>query len=130
MTADVRQLTRLAAVLGSQRAQAEAGMAAVVERGALNVKRDWRANATASATPHARLYPYTINYDIKPLPGGVAAEIGPDRAKKRQQASYGALLEFGSVNNPPHNDGGRALLAEAPRFAAAVLALAEQLGRL
>lgn len=128
MTADVRQLARLAAVLGGQRAEAETGMAAIVERGALNIKRDWRANATATAGQHARMYPRSISYDVIVTPGGAAAEIGPDKAAP--QGPLGNLLEFGSVNNPPHNDGGRALMAEGPRFAAAVAALVDRLGRL
>ena len=47
-------------------------------------------------------------------PAGLEAEIGPD--KSRPQGALGNLLEFGSENNPPHNDGGRALQAEEPRF--------------
>lgn len=130
MTADVRQLTQLAAVLNFNVGRAERDMRAVVERGALNVKNGWRANAIATSGRHARLYPYTVNYDVRPVPGGATAEVGPDRSKKRQQASFGAILEFGSVNNRPHNDGGRALLAEEPRFAAQVEAIADRLGRL
>ncbi|MFE2140184.1 hypothetical protein ACFXA3_00190 [Streptomyces sp. NPDC059456] len=130
MTADVRALVQLAVVLERSVPEAERNMVAVVTRGALNVKNGWRANATATAPPHARLYPYTINYDIKPIPGGAEAEIGPDRSMKRLQASYGAILEFGSVNNPPHNDGGRALQVEEPRFVAQVAAIADRLGRL
>lgn len=130
MTADVRELVRLAEVLTLNLHHAETDMTAIVNRGAFNIKNGWRANAAASAPPHARLYPYTINYDIKTMPGGASAEIGPDRAMKRLQASYGALLEFGSVNNPPHNDGGKALLDEEPLFQAQVESLADRLGRL
>lgn len=98
----------------------------IVSRGALNIKTDWRANATASAGRHARLYPFTINYDVTETAGVIEAEIGPDKAKP--QGALGNLLEFGSVRNPPHNDGGRALEAEAPRFAAAVEAVAARSG--
>lgn len=87
----------------------------VVKRGAVNVKAEWRRNATRSAGQHARRYPYSIGFDItSPGVHPIVAEIGPD--KDQPQGPLGNLLEFGSTNNPPHNDGGRALRAEEPRF--------------
>lgn len=122
MSADVRELVQHAqALAGNERAAAQQ-MRAVVARGALNVKRDWQSNAVTTAGRHARRYPASISYDLTPLPGGATAEIGPDKA--RPQGALGNLLEFGSVHNPPHNDGGRALLTEEPRFAAQVAAVA------
>ncbi|MFD8949464.1 hypothetical protein ACFV0B_11475 [Streptomyces xanthophaeus] len=128
MTADTRELYQLANAVTRHLPEAERDMAAVVTRGALNVKNGWRANAVASAGRHARLYPYSISYDVRPFPGGAQAEIGPD--KDRPQGALGNLLEYGSSTNRPHNDGGRALLAEAPRFAAQALAITNRLGRL
>lgn len=124
MTADVRQLAQLARALEATASQAETEMTAIVTRGALNVKNGWRANAITTARRHARAYPYSVSYDVRPIPGGASAEIGPDKSKT--QGALGNLLEFGSVNNPPHNDGGRALLVEEPRFAEQVEALAER----
>ena len=102
------------------RAAKEAREAArkVVKRGAVNVKRDWRSNATRSAGRHARRYPHSIGFDITAGTAAIIAEIGPD--KDLPQGPLGNLLEFGSTNNPPHNDGGRALRAEEPRFYAAM----------
>jgi hypothetical protein len=128
MTADIRELYQLANAFERNIPEAERGMAAVVARGALNVKNGWRDNAIASSGRHARLYPYSISYDVQPFPGGAQAEIGPD--KGRPQGALGNLLEYGSSKNRPHNDGGRALLAEAPRFAAQVELLTVRLGRL
>lgn len=128
MTADVRELARLATALERNLAEAEAQMTAVVTRGALNVKNGWRDNAIATAGRHARAYPFSVSYDVTAIPGGAQAEIGPD--KGRRQGALGNLLEYGSVKNRPHNDGGRALLAEAPRFEAQVVLLSERLGRL
>jgi hypothetical protein len=124
MTADIRELEAFAADLARAAATLDERCRQVVARGALNIKRDWRANARATAGAHARLYPLSIGYDDPvTIPGvGVGAVIGPDKAGP--QGPLGNLLEYGSAHNPPHNDGGRALAAEEPRFIAAV----EQLG--
>ncbi|MET9479877.1 hypothetical protein [Streptomyces sp. NPDC006638] len=128
MSAQARELYQLANALERNVPQAEAEMTRIVTRGALNVKNGWRANAQASAGRHARLYPYTIGYDVTPIPGGASAEIGPD--KGRPQGALGNILEFGTSRQAGHNDGGRALIAEHPQFEAHVLALTERLGRL
>lgn len=128
MTANTRELYQLAVVFERNIAEAETQMTAIVTRGALGVKNGWRDNAIATSGKHARAYPYSVSYDVKPIPGGAQAEIGPDKGKK--QGALGNLLEYGSSKNRPHNDGGRALLAEAPRFAAQVAALTARLGRL
>lgn len=94
----------------------------VVSKGALNVKNDWRANASGNA--HAPHYPASITYDIEDGPESVSAEIGPD--KNLKQGPLGNILEFGTSKNPPHNDGGRALAAEEPRFFEACETVAEQ----
>jgi hypothetical protein len=127
INANTRQLDGLAAVFRFNAGRAQVQAVAVVSRGALNVKNGWRANATATAGRHARLYPSSISYDMRPHPTGASAEIGPD--KGRPQGPLGNLLEFGSVNNPPHMDGARALAAEAPAFTLHVAAIAAQLGR-
>lgn len=125
MTIDLGELERISAALTASGVAVRTGGRAVVSRGALNIKNGWRNNAISSAGAHARLYPYTINYDLTSAAGVLEAEIGPDRAKKTQQASYGAILEFGTSRQAGHNDGGRALDEEEPRFIAAVEALAD-----
>jgi hypothetical protein len=100
--------------------------AAVVKRGAQNIKTGWQANARASAGAHARLYPSTISYDVTEGPGVVEAEIGPDKA--RPQGPLGNILEYGTSTQAGHNDGGRALDDEEPRFLAQVEALSERAG--
>lgn len=128
MTADTRELFQLAVAFERNIPEAETQMAAIVTHGALGVKNGWRENAVLSGRRHARVHPYSVSYDVKRIPGGAQAEIGPD--KERTQGPLGNLLEYGSSKNPPHNDGGRALLAEVPRFAAQVVALTQRLGRL
>jgi hypothetical protein len=120
---DVRRLERhLARSIPRIRREARR----VVVRGAINVKKDWRANARASGRKHAgRLYPSTVGYDIAAYGTDIwAATIGPD--KGGPQGPLGAILEYGSVHNPPHRDGGRALDAELPRFEAQMELLAQR----
>ncbi|WP_263165401.1 hypothetical protein [Streptomyces sp. SCSIO ZS0520] len=98
---------------------------AVTVRGAQNIKRDWAANARSTSGRHARHYPRSVSYDIAPYgPDIVMATIGPD--KGRVQGALGNLLEYGSAKNPPHNDGGRALAVELPRFEAQLALAAER----
>jgi hypothetical protein len=113
-TRDVRRLERhLARAIPRARRDARK----VLMRGAMNVKRDWRANARASSGRHAPMYPNSVGFDIANYgPDIVAATIGPD--KGAPQGALGNLLEYGSVHNPPHRDGGRALDSEEPRFEA------------
>jgi len=127
INANTRQLDALATVFRRNGFQAQVQARAVVERGALNVKNGWKANATVTARRHARLYPASISYDMRRHPTGAQAEIGPD--KSRPQGALGNLLEFGSVKNPPHNDGGRALEAEAAAFTAHIAAIGATMGR-
>lgn len=113
-TTEVRRLERhLARVVP----QARRDTRAVVMRGALNIKRGWAQNARASAPKHAPAYPRAVGFDLLRFgPDQLLAIIGPD--KGMPQGALGNLLEYGSVKNPPHNDGGRALANEIPAFEA------------
>jgi len=88
----------------------------VVKKGAVNIKKDWRAKAAAAAPAHAKRYPYSIGFDVarSVLAHRVGAVIGPD--KDATQGALGNLLEFGSANNPPQLSGQQALDAEADEF--------------
>lgn len=88
----------------------------VVEKGALNIKTDWRKRASGMA--HMPQYPYSIGYDRTYAPGAVGAEIGPD--KSRPQGPLGNIDEFGTSKQPGHQRGAAALAAEEPRFVAAL----------
>lgn len=98
-------------------AKAQRAAVEVVEKGAYNVKEGWAENARQSSGRHAPAYPSSISYTLslgEALKGNIAADIGPDKSKR--QGPLGNLLEFGSPHSPPHNDGGRALQVEAPKF--------------
>jgi hypothetical protein len=92
----------------------------VVSRGALNIKRDWRRNA--SGIEHAPRYPQSIGYDVDRTAFGYEAVIGPESGTGggEHQGFLGDILEFGGAHNGPRNDGGQALDAEAPRFVKAI----------
>lgn len=121
---DLTELEALNEVIAASGAVVEQEGAAIVKRGAQNVKTSWRANAAASAGAHARLYPASISYDVITAPGVVEAEIGPD--KGRVQGPLGNILEFGTSTQAGHNDGGQALDDEEPRFLEQIEALAER----
>jgi hypothetical protein len=95
---------------------------AVVERGALNVKTDWRQRWGGIA--HAPALPAAVTYDVRFGFGSVSAEIGPD--KEKRQGALGNLIEFGSENNAPIPGGLPALQAEEPRFERALADLGER----
>jgi hypothetical protein len=95
----------------------------VVAKGAVNIKKEWRRRW--SGYPHARALPYAVTYDLTSLGTAVAAEIGPDKAKR--QGALGNLLEYGSIHNAPIPGGAPALEAEQPRFVKALEDMAERL---
>lgn len=78
--------------------------------------RDWAANAAATSGVHGKHYPSSIDHEMK-VSFGVAMEVGPNSAKP--QGSMGRGFELGSVNQPPHLDGTRALPAAEARLSKA-----------
>lgn len=94
----------------------------VVQRGALNIKRDWRKAWTGLS--HAPRLPYAVGYDTQITPAGAVAEIGPDKDLENKQGALGNLIEYGSVNNAPKPGGAPALKAEEPKFLQALEDLA------
>lgn len=117
---DASELRALAVDIGASQPRYVREVTRVVTKGALNVKNGWRANATASSGAHARHYPRTIDYDVRPLGLLVEAEIGPSGGG---QADLAPVLEYGSPTSPPHRDGGRSADREEPRFFAALQAI-------
>lgn len=118
-------LRSLAHDLSDAPRKAQRAVVVIVEHAAVNVKQSWAENARQSSGRYAPAYPNSITYDLSlagALVGHVEAEIGPD--KTRRQGPLGNLLEYGSANNPPHNDGGRALREEAPKFESEIAATA------
>ncbi|WP_055525318.1 hypothetical protein [Streptomyces graminilatus] len=120
---DMRDVRRLERHLARSIPRVRKDARAITRRGALNVKNNWRANARQTSGKHAKHYPRTVGFDIAAYGRDIwMATIGPD--KSGVQGPLGAILEYGSVRNPPHNDGGRALAAEMPQFLAQMELLA------
>lgn len=92
----------------------------VVQKGAQNIKTDWRRRW--SGHPHAPRLPSAVGYDTRILGPLCEAEIGPD--KDKPQGALGNLFEYGSVKNAPIPGGAPALEAERPKFEAAMEGLA------
>lgn len=116
-------LHRLAVDLASAATEAQAGVRAVVQKGALNVKTD--AQRFAAGLAHAPHYPRSITFDTKVTAAGVEAEIGPD--KSRTQGALGNILEYGTSKNAPVAHLGPALDREGPRFEKAMADLVDGL---
>lgn len=113
---DTTELDQLTADLGAIPASAGVLVSKAVEVSARNVRDHWRDAASGfRRAPH---YHRSITYDMSSFTGfGVTvlqAEIGPD--KDRTQGALGNLIEYGSVNNPPHNQGQAALEAVQDDF--------------
>lgn len=109
-------LKALAADLDRAAAVAPAVARQVVQRGALNIKTDWRREW--SGLSHAPALHRAVGYDTWVTASGAAAEIGPDTDKR--QGYLGNVAEYGTVNNAPHPGGAPALERERPRFAKAL----------
>lgn len=126
ITIDGRQIEDLEQTLAKATAGTAREVEAVVVKGAVNIKKD--AARRISGLAHARAYPRSINFDkVKNLSTGPAADIGPD--KSRPQGALGNILEYGTVNNPPHPHMRPAAAAELPRFEKALLEVADPFRR-
>lgn len=123
MSARIEGAAELLAMLRNAKDEVNDKTRKIVSKGALNIKNDWRKKWTGFR--HAPYLPAAVTYDVASEGDLISAEIGPDKAKR--QGALGNLLEFGSVNNPPHPAGVPALDAEEPRFVQAMEDLAAEL---
>lgn len=120
MSLTVDGLDELIGSLDAAGLRAVPAVRAVVSKGALQVKTDWRRRW--SGMRHAPALPAAITYDVTASRSTVRAVVGPD--KRRAQGALGNLIEYGSIHNAPRPAGRPALDDEEPRFVAALAALA------
>ncbi len=117
---DSSEVVRLGVDLGLSPAQVALGVAAVVLKGAVNIKTQMAAEAASSGT--TRHFAGAISYDATDEGlGAVGYVIGPD--KDRPQGPLGNILYFGTRDRAPVLDLMGPLEAEEPRFIAALQAV-------
>ena len=109
MNDDIRQLVE---DLGKIPAKALKGLDAIVQRGALNVKNEMRADAGASV--HFKGMAGSITYESHYRIGQVRYVIGPD--KSISGGALGNIYYFGTSRGGGSGDIGKALRSEQPRF--------------
>lgn len=113
---DASDVDDLARDLGKAATDIHRGARAVVQRGALNIKRD--AARRLGTGGHLRHLGRAVTYDTQETLTRASAEIGPD--KNRRQGKLGHIPEYGTRNNRPRPYLAPALEAERPRFARAL----------
>lgn len=123
VTVDASQVHALAVDLRKVPAKVHPQVKAVVAKGALNVKKGMREEA--SGHRFLQHFPYTITYDVTTTPTSIEAEIGPDHGKT--QGPLAGVVYFGTSNSGPVANLTGPLERELPvfeRFLAEVVAKA------
>ena len=67
---------------------------------------DWADNARETSGEHGKHYPDSITSESR-VALGILVETGPESSRK--QGGMGPGFELGSINQPPHFDGLRAM---------------------
>lgn len=104
---DASEVYALAADLSAMGAKSVPAMRGVMDEVGKAFAEEWRANAVETSGEHGKHYPNSIDSELSFGIGDISVEVGPNSAKK--QGSMGRGFEFGSINQPPHLDGLRAL---------------------
>lgn len=120
---DFSAIDQLAGDLDKAIDRVPAGTRAVVQKGSLNIKTDWRRRW--SGHPRIKQIVPTITYDTIETRTSVVGEIGPDRSRG-PAAALANIPEYGTLNNAPIPGGIPALATEEPKFEAQMQALAEK----
>ena len=89
-------------------------LAAAVNDARNSVTKAWQDNARATSGAHGKHYPNSITSEVRATATGLVVEVGPDTS--RPQGSMGRGFEFGSMNQPPHLDGARAVADNEARI--------------
>jgi hypothetical protein len=113
---DASDVHKFAAELGAAAGDVPKKMRPVVQRGALNIKKQMQAEASG----HRRFpaFPASISYDTQSSRSEISAEIGPDKDKR--QGALGNILYFGTVKNTAVLNINAPLDNEEPKFLKAI----------
>lgn len=122
---DASEFDRFAGDLESAVSRVVEGLPGVVSKGALNVKNEW--NAAFAASESFAGVAGAVGYDTVTGGGGVEAQVGPNKARRRA-AALANIAHFGGAN------GGGGTVAdpqvfldnEAPKFVGAIESLIER----
>lgn len=100
------EVFELAKDLGRQSKEVASALYDVFVQEGETFARDWAANAKETSGEHGKHYPASIDSETK-MSLDIHVVTGPNSGKR--QGSMGRGFELGSVNQPPHLDGLRAL---------------------
>lgn len=104
---DAVEVYRLAADLSKVPAKTIVPLRGVMQQAGEAFAQEWKANAAETSGAHGVHYPNSITAELAFDITGISVDVGPDSGML--QGGMGAGFEFGSVNQPPHLDGLRAL---------------------
>lgn len=104
---DASEIYNLAGDLSQVTAKMVPALREVMAQAGDALTDDWRDNAIETSGEHGKHYPHSIDSELVFNATGVSVDVGPNAGKP--QGSMGAGFEFGSMNQPPHLDGLRAL---------------------
>jgi hypothetical protein len=116
------ELRALSANLGRIAGSAVEDVDAVIQRAALNVKREMQADASRSASFKGMAG--SISYDSHYRAGRVRYVVGPD--KGRRGGALGNIAYFGTSRGGGSLDINRPLRTEEPRMLSALEALSRR----
>ena len=111
MSDGASEIRKLAADLSAAGPKMVKPMRSVFKEIGDETAKRWRANAEATSGEHGKHYPKSIDADLT-FSLNLSVEIGPNSAKP--QGRMGRGFEFGSVNQPPHLDGLKAVTQMEP----------------
>lgn len=107
MSDGAAEIRRLAADLSAVSRKMVVPMRSVFKESGDLLAKEWANNARATSGTHGKHYPNSIDADLTFSLGNIEAEVGPNSGKP--QGVMGRGFEFGSVNQPPHLDGLKAV---------------------
>lgn len=118
MSIEITGALELAADMGRAAVGAIEAVTQITEATGVELRETWKDNARQTAGKHGRRYPASITSERIPAFGAAVVEIGPDSSKP--QGGMGPGFEYGSVNQPPHLDGTKAVEEIEPKYASEI----------